>query len=106
MHGPPDQIEDRTSNSQNPSEIWRYNYLENFHSSVEFEFATGTNFRPGACVSTGPPPMANVPAGHASMQTWPELQTLSVPVDSIAGAVDVESLIRTAAPNETGLARP
>ena len=37
-YGPPDQIDDRTSNAQNASQIWRYNYLENFRSNVEFEF--------------------------------------------------------------------
>ncbi len=40
-YGPPDQIDDRSSNAQNPSQIWRYNYLENFHSSVELEFPVG-----------------------------------------------------------------
>ena len=55
-YGPPDQIDDRTSNAQDPSTIWRYNYLDNFHSGVEFEFA-GTK---GGSVSKRinyPPPL-------------------------------------------------
>jgi beta-lactamase regulating signal transducer with metallopeptidase domain len=141
LHGPPDQIEDHSSNSQNPSEIWRYNYLENFHSSVEFEFATGKNAGSRDMRINWPPPtatyygvpgapaalaealsrqgqggrgaaaatastniIAGLPAGDASMQVWPggELQTLLVPLASIAGEVDIEGQIRTAAPNETG----
>jgi beta-lactamase regulating signal transducer with metallopeptidase domain len=142
LHGPPDQIEDRGSNSQNPSEIWRYNYLENFHSSVEFEFATGINVGPRDMRINWPPPtatyfgvpgapaalveglsregqgtgvaaarntstnlIAGLPTGHASMQTWPagELQTLSIPLDSTSGWVDVVAQIRTLADtSETG----
>jgi beta-lactamase regulating signal transducer with metallopeptidase domain len=141
LHGPPDQIEDRSSNSQNPSEIWRYNYLENFHSSVEFEFATGTNAGPRDMRINWPPPtatyygvpgapaalaealsregqgrgaaaatastnvIAGLPAGDATLQIWPagELQTLSVPLASIAGEVDIVAQIKTAGnSSETG----
>ena len=38
-YGPPDQIDFRASDTQHPAQIWRYNYLANFHSNVEFEFA-------------------------------------------------------------------
>ncbi len=37
MYGPPEQIES-DAKPGTPSQIWRYNYLPNFHSSAEFEF--------------------------------------------------------------------
>ncbi len=64
-YGPPDQIDDRSSNTQNPSTIWRYNYLENFHSSVEFEFPQRKsgginkriNYPPAATHTNSPNPL-------------------------------------------------
>jgi beta-lactamase regulating signal transducer with metallopeptidase domain len=38
--GPPDQIEDHSADSSIPWQIWRYNYLADFHSNVEFQFST------------------------------------------------------------------
>ena len=38
-YGPPDQID--STNTRPPGQVWRYNYLPNFHSSVEFEFTPG-----------------------------------------------------------------
>jgi beta-lactamase regulating signal transducer with metallopeptidase domain len=37
-YGPPDRIDDRSSDAQNPSQIWRYNFLADLRSSAEFEF--------------------------------------------------------------------
>ncbi len=37
-YGPPDQIDDRTQDTRNPLQIWRYNYLEDFHGNAELEF--------------------------------------------------------------------
>jgi len=37
-YGPPDQIEDRNTDAKNPSQLWRYHYLEEYQSNVEFEF--------------------------------------------------------------------
>ncbi len=37
-YGPPDQIEDRVSDPQRPSQVWRYNYIADFGGNVEFEF--------------------------------------------------------------------
>jgi beta-lactamase regulating signal transducer with metallopeptidase domain len=54
QYGPPDQIEDRGSNGKSPATIWRYNYLDSFHSSVEFEFGT----RSGETRINYPPPLA------------------------------------------------
>ncbi|MGA3016369.1 MAG: M56 family metallopeptidase [Bryobacteraceae bacterium] len=55
-YGPPDQIEDHSSDPQNPSQNWRYNYLEDFHSSVEFQFVrAGNGYRERI---NWPPPMA------------------------------------------------
>ena len=44
--GPPDQIEDHSSDAQNPSQSWRYNYLEEFHSNTELQFVpVGNDYR-------------------------------------------------------------
>ena len=127
-YGPPDQIDDRGSNAQNPSQIWRYNYLENFHSNVEFEFTTGN--RPNGVRINWPPPLATyagvagaaafpaedlnregqgrggqvaannvagLPGGHASIGTYPagELQTLTVPLGSLSGRIDIAGRIKS-----------
>ena len=100
--GPPDQIEDRGANGQ----IWRYNYLESFHSNVELEFAPGK--RANALRINWPPPVATFtgiaaadapgfPGGHASMQTYPagETQVLSVPLGSLSGEIAIEARVRS-----------
>jgi beta-lactamase regulating signal transducer with metallopeptidase domain len=123
-YGPPDQIDDRSSDAQNPSLIWRYNYLEDFRSNVEFEFAQGKPMhinwpvpvtyegRPGDSVGLVPTLssefflvgdhaaaniIAGLPGGHASMQIYPARQyrILSVPMDSLSGPVDIVGVIRT-----------
>jgi hypothetical protein len=139
-YGAPDTIDDRSSNAQSPSQIWRYNYLDNFHSSVEFEFAIGKG--PGGLRINWPPPVtfqgapgadatiadelsrelrgrggsaganttsnaiAGLPGGRASFQTYPagEVQTLSVPLDSLSGQIDVIGQIRIR--TETGAMGP
>ena len=106
-YGPPDQIEDRGSAPDSP-QIWRYNYLENFHSNVEFEFSKGNrangvriNWPPPSATFTGTPGAgangaAGLPGRHASMATYPagEVQTLSVPLDSLTGEVDITARIQ------------
>jgi beta-lactamase regulating signal transducer with metallopeptidase domain len=127
-YGPPDQVDDRSANAQNPSQIWRYNYLENFRGNVEFEFAPGnraTDVRinwpaplatyegtPGGNTTlvealgresqnrATPAPtntLAGLPGRHASFQIYPtgEFQTLSVPLDSLSGRVDILAQIKT-----------
>jgi hypothetical protein len=127
-YGPPDQIEDRRSNAQDPSQIWRYNYLENFRGNVEFEFRLGS--RPNGVRINWPPPLATyvgvpgaaatpaqdlnreghgrggpaaahsvagLPGGDATFQTYPagELQTLTVPLGSLSGRVDISGTIKS-----------
>jgi beta-lactamase regulating signal transducer with metallopeptidase domain len=123
-YGPPDQIEDRGPGVQ----IWRYNYLENFHNRVEFEFGPGTG--PAAVRINWPPPLATYEGapgadasladalnregrgrgaavttvavaglpGQASFQIYPagELQSLSVPLDSLSGTIDILGQIKAA----------
>ncbi|HYW46247.1 MAG TPA: M56 family metallopeptidase [Bryobacteraceae bacterium] len=60
-YGQPDQIEDRGSNGQ----IWRYNYLENFRSNVEFEFTPG-NGPTGVRINWPPPLVTYVGAPSAA----------------------------------------
>jgi len=58
MYGPPDQIEGG-SNTQTPSQIWRYNYLPGFHSSTEFEFIRTRGNNPAWQKNINyPPPLA------------------------------------------------
>jgi beta-lactamase regulating signal transducer with metallopeptidase domain len=129
MYGPPDQIE-TNPNAQTPSEIWRYNYLSNFHSSVEFEFSQRQrasspwlkkiNYPPALATYTGTPAEANalaqalrnensgrgqspatatgngLPVRHTTMGVYPagEYSKLSVPLDSLSGAVDILAQIK------------
>jgi beta-lactamase regulating signal transducer with metallopeptidase domain len=124
LYGHPDQIDDRSSDAQNPVKIWRYNYLEDFHSNVELEFAPGRAMhinsplpvtfygQPGVAAGlvrslpaeffhgsdpTAENTIAGFPGGHASMQIYPPryYRILSVPMDSLSGPVDVIGLIRT-----------
>jgi beta-lactamase regulating signal transducer with metallopeptidase domain len=44
LFGPPDQIEFHDVDTDRPTQIWRYRYLERFHSNVEFEFMTKSKF--------------------------------------------------------------
>ena len=60
-YGPPDQIEDRSLDAQG-SQIWRYRFLESFHSSVELELTPGPgvfgvriNYPPPLATSEGVP---------------------------------------------------
>ena len=127
QYGPPDQIDERGSNAQTPTQIWRYNYLENFRSNVEFEFAPGNapqsvriNWPPPLATYEGGPgaaaplaealsresrdrggplaanTIAGLPGRHASFQIYPtgEFQTLSVPLDSLSGRVDILGQIK------------
>jgi beta-lactamase regulating signal transducer with metallopeptidase domain len=109
-YGPPDQVEDRGAQGQ----IWRYNYLENFRSRVEFEFEPGN--RPTGGRINWPPPMATYQGTpretedrylafmgrHATMQTYPagEKQILSVPFDGLTSRVDITAEIRLAGANK------
>ncbi len=59
-YGPPDRIDDQSSDAQNPRQIWRYNYLESFRSNVEVEFRPGSvsprvNWPPPLQTYTGTP---------------------------------------------------
>ncbi len=106
-YGQPDQIEDRGASTPDSSQLWRYNYLENFHSNVEFEFSKGNrangvriNWPPPLATFAGTPGAgqngaAGLPGRHASMATHPagEVQTLSVPLDSLTGEVDVTAQV-------------
>jgi len=113
-YGPPDQIDDRSTDAQNPSQIWRYNYLEDFHSNVEFEFAKGRpahiNYPPPVTFEGEPgnfdvhfpgvpPPnvIPGLPGRHASMEIYParSYRTLTIAMDSpVAGRVDVVGQIQ------------
>jgi beta-lactamase regulating signal transducer with metallopeptidase domain len=124
-YGPPDQIDDRGSDAQ----IWRYNYLEDFQSNVEFEFAPGKtmhiNFplpatfysQPGVAAGlvrslpaeffhgsepTAENTIAGLPGGRASMQIYPAryYRILSAPMDSLSGPIDVFGIIRTSSGEE------
>jgi GWxTD domain-containing protein len=54
--GPPDQIEDHIYGAQSPSQSWRYNYLEEFHSNAELQFVpVGNDYRE---LIKQPPPTA------------------------------------------------
>jgi hypothetical protein len=53
-YGPPDSIEDHGPNGL--VQTWRYTWLENFHSSVEFELSRGK----GPAVINWPPPLMTV----------------------------------------------
>jgi beta-lactamase regulating signal transducer with metallopeptidase domain len=122
MYGPPDQIESG-SNAQTPSQIWRYNYLPNFHSSTEFEFSQrhkNINYPPPLATYTGTPaetnalaealrrensgrgqtsattPSEGLPVRHTSMGVYPagEFSKLSVPLDSLSGVIDIIAQIK------------
>jgi GWxTD domain-containing protein len=68
--GPPDQIEDHLSDPRNPSQIWRYDHLEAFHSNVEFQFAVvGRSFRQHI---NWPPPMATFEGVEGVAGSLPE----------------------------------
>ncbi len=80
-YGPPDQIEDRSSDAQDPWQVWRYNYLEDFHSNVEFEFA-------------------QLPSGQQSMRiNWPP------PVATYEGAPVVDAVLAGAAQRSAAISR-
>src|SRR6185312_2149160 len=111
MYGPPDQIENRQAN-----QIWRYNYLSNFHSSVEFEFTPQQrgsspwrktiNYPSPLATYTGSPATTlseGLPGRHTTMGVYPagELSKLTVPLDSLSGAVDIVAQIN--ANSATGL---
>ncbi len=50
-YGAPDQVD--SPNSQNSAQIWRYNYLEDFHGGAAFELSVNSPF--GARVVYPPP---------------------------------------------------
>jgi len=93
-YGQPDQIEDRGT-----TQIWRYNYLQNFRGRAEFEFQTGN--RMAGVKILWPPPTATFEgmavdgAGfalrHATIETYPagEMQTVTAPLDNLAGKMDI-----------------
>jgi len=66
-YGPPDQIEDRNSDPQHPSQIFRYNYLAAFASNVEFEFPIVKGVAQG--------PRINVPLPIATFEGAPSVDT-------------------------------
>lgn len=104
------------------TQIWSYNYLEDFHSNVEFQFGQGKvhiNYPPPVTFEGQPgvsaewvraipseffhgsePPAANTivgfPGRHASMQIYPpaEYRTLAVPMDSLSSPIDAAAIIR------------
>lgn len=120
MYGSPDQI-DGGSDAQ-PAQIWRYNYLSNFHSSAEFEFVPvgskaswhkNINYPPPLATYSGTPAEANalaqalslpapndigtgLPVRHTSMGVYPagEYSKLSVPFDSLSGVIDIIAQVR------------
>ena len=104
-YGPPDQIESVTG-GRTPAQIWRYNYLQNFHSSVEFKFTQtrGNNpaWRkdinyPAGQLYSGIPVDANpFPVRHASMEVYPagERSKLTVPLDSLSGDIAINAEVR------------
>jgi beta-lactamase regulating signal transducer with metallopeptidase domain len=88
-YGPPDQIEDRKSGAQS-SQIWRYRYLESFHSSVEFELTPGPgvfgvriNYPPPLTTSEGVPD--NVPALAQAINQEGRGRGASVAANAISG---------------------
>jgi len=105
-HGQPDQIQSQQS-GPNSVQIWRYNYLDNFHSNVEYEFTANGRRQeiriswpppvatfagtPGA--SSHPNATAGLPGRHATMATYPadEIQTLTVPLDGLTGPVQIDA---------------
>jgi GWxTD domain-containing protein len=120
-YGPPHQIAGPSSGPQ----IWRYNYLEDFRTNVEFEFPQASagpriNWPPPSATFEGSPavapalaealsrelesrgepaaanPIAGLPGRHASLQIYPprEFRFLTVPLDSLAGRVDILAEIR------------
>jgi beta-lactamase regulating signal transducer with metallopeptidase domain len=99
-YGPPDRVEDRTSDPQHPSQIWHYNYLPDFQHSAEFEFAPpdrGSRMR-----VNWPPPLATFIVDPRSDARWQlprqasvavytskQDVTVTVPLDSFSGQVDI-----------------
>jgi hypothetical protein len=72
-YGPPDQIDDRSANTQSPSQIWRYNYLPSFHSSTEFEFTQGKSGKGPLRMNINyPPPLATYSGTPATDTTLAE----------------------------------
>jgi len=101
-YGQPDQVENNSANAQ----TWRYNYLENLHSTAAFEFTLWNGhyhmriaYPPPLATYEGSPTAGaeGLPGRHASFQIYPstELQMLSVPFDSLSGAVDLQAQIKT-----------
>ena len=120
-YGPPDTIDTR-SDRNSPVEVWRYQYLDNFHSAVEFEFDTGRrmggvhiNWPPPLATFVGTPasvavdalarqlgpvpatPPAPLPNRHMSLGAYPagEAQTVTVPLDSLSGVIDIIGEIKS-----------
>jgi len=104
-HGQPDQVQSQQS-GPNSVQVWRYNYLENFHSNVEYEFTSGKG--PNAVRILWPPPVATftgtpdsarantiagLPGRHSSMATYPadEIQRLTVPLDGLTGPLQINA---------------
>ncbi len=117
LYGAPDQIEQRDNGTKPPSQIWRYNYLPDFHDRAEFEF-TGPkagfriNWPPPLAtfegtpavaqnladeLNRGPatPPVAGLLGAHAEIQTYPSgvPQRLVVPFVPSAGQYDIAAEI-------------
>jgi hypothetical protein len=127
QYGPPDEIDDHSADAQSPRQIWRYHYLEDFHSNVEFEFpkpsalSARINWPPPLATYEGEPGVADtlvaalgrenqsqgglvatsaiagLPGRHASFQIFPVpwRRTLSVPLDSLSGQIDVVAEVRS-----------
>jgi len=123
-YGAPDQIEDGSAEPQNPSQIWRYNYLPDFASRVEFQLPEKGGSRvnwppplaifksvPGADATLAEvlsreaqhrgelavtPAVAGLPGGQSEFQTYPAgaFQVLSVPLGSLSGEVDILAQVR------------
>jgi beta-lactamase regulating signal transducer with metallopeptidase domain len=119
-YGPPDQ-----KLSKGTGEIWRYNYLEDFRSDVEFEFSHPNGFEnprvnwplpatfeglPGVSVALvealdrethaqrGAAPVAGLPVRHAAMLIYAGTgwpRTLTVPLDSLTGQIDILGQVQT-----------
>ena len=112
-YGQPDEI---VNGGPHGAQTWRYHYLENFHSNVEFEFTPGRG--PGGVRINWPPPegtflgvpgaaanaVAGLPGRHASVATYPagEIQTLTVPLDSLSGEVGIEAGVQRTPTAGTG----
>jgi len=95
QYGFPNQIEFRNTGTKNPTQIWRYKYLEAYHSNVEFEFAPKVSL--GARINWPPQKTfeGQDPGRHGSIQpsiplsSSTQLVNFALPLDTLSGSVDI-----------------